>query len=1331
MEVDNVEFVIRKFKVNVYNFDTIDSILDRAEALNNIPEGFLFVKETNIEPYKDYDDVPFIEIHDFYDVIENDPSILNDVADPNSFLSTSILKRWEVNSAESLAVIIRTIINTYNEESESSSSSPSYDNIANFIKINDNAVKVIEKIRKIPSLDITAIRETFDLVRKRLLSYISKIHIYTNNKNTINSNVFREKSMDMILKSIGKLFTTTNSQVKVDEPFTLNHVEYAVDVNYPVGTRLLEIFDAMNVNDQIPYAKLVYQRKSYHKIRNDPIPVEMVRQDFYGEQDSIYFTASITSETSSDENIESIKPVYRKCKILRDEYQTIFYFHVNPSIVPFSGIDPTPELIRNAMYKLFGQRLLSEIQEPYQNGIKGCMVYRNILFNPTLFSYMISSSPAISYMFFVRDFGNGVTSSGTLSKKGMRKESSEDDSGKTHYTLYYTPNHRYSLKVAHTRISIGYNSTKYPYEISVDIRSDMNKKQMNDFLILFEHILNYYSSKFEKYRDLPYLSSFIAEKRNFNTLSNSSSLKSSSKRKSQKSGEKLVRLQTERPHLFGGIKEGMTCKGTSKLESGQFFSLKCQASKNRQPWILLSRDELNAFLENNLTDPDDKNPKSVQKQILFYKYVLPYPKNGREPVPNYLAYNNTAYDEIFDWYICPLHSNKNVVFATQAQSVPVINKESFPTNTIRNTDPGAFPKTFPCCFVDKPRNRQYAKAEPQIFTTRKELDQFLNSHTKTDSDKNELFKSRIVVLPKKESFRKDLRELRYNDTKYDKNVTWFVFPENKNANTVFQSSSSIRRSMNRSGLSQSQRTATEYMLNEKKFLGEGVEGHILENMSKIFMTFLKSNEIKHPGTNKTRKKGAFTSFYRRGLELSASSFFDVVYRCLLEHPSLLVFSQYVKDSLTDKVLNRAKQSIQDKSLIELKRECDDLNTYKNPLIWAPILEGIFEINIFMFKLSSDTPEGDIVIPRYNSFYMSNDLWYKKSIIVILDYSDTTHFPYQCEMVLDRSLELHNQPVAVFDMKNDMHKRLNECLIRYFILRCRHETLGIEEINTDIDKTPKRLKVKETVRVQPLSEREHLSITSDDDEQNVSDQTIPDKYFEDLNPDEINMDGLDMLLDIFEDDDIVVVSDTNNHISKINITERLVSGGWLDDSVLNHALQEILKFSGQNSIVVANSLNAGNTTYVEKLIKRHNNQNDRLSIGDLKRLLGMSTVSSNEVRKILIPVNVGGVHWILFVITKDNNKVILNMYDSLEKPNAGIVNLYKKLLRILFRGKEIEYVNRAKDIPKQGDGVNCGVFVILYANNIINNIPFPKKYGNLTEIRWRIAVNLLNHKFPLS
>ena len=43
MEVDNVEFVIRKFKVNVYNFDTIDSILDRAEALNNIPEGFLFV----------------------------------------------------------------------------------------------------------------------------------------------------------------------------------------------------------------------------------------------------------------------------------------------------------------------------------------------------------------------------------------------------------------------------------------------------------------------------------------------------------------------------------------------------------------------------------------------------------------------------------------------------------------------------------------------------------------------------------------------------------------------------------------------------------------------------------------------------------------------------------------------------------------------------------------------------------------------------------------------------------------------------------------------------------------------------------------------------------------------------------------------------------------------------------------------------------------------------------------------------------------------------------------------------------------------------------------
>ena len=105
----------------------------------------------------------------------------------------------------------------------------------------------------------------------------------------------------------------------------------------------------------------------------------------------------------------------------------------------------------------------------------------------------------------------------------------------------------------------------------------------------------------------------------------------------------------------------------------------------------------------------------------------------------------------------------------------------------------------------------------------------------------------------------------------------------------------------------------------------------------------------------------------------------------------------------------------------------------------------------------------------------------------------------------------------------------------------------------------------------------------------------------------------------------------------------------------------------------------------------------------------------ETDIILIPLNINNVHWTL--VTLSWNEKLLKFYDSLGGEGGEILRLILQHFATLTNTKVNEWTIEAmKNIPRQENSYDCGVFVCQYSLCISKGLPFNFHQNDMKQIR---------------
>ena len=140
----------------------------------------------------------------------------------------------------------------------------------------------------------------------------------------------------------------------------------------------------------------------------------------------------------------------------------------------------------------------------------------------------------------------------------------------------------------------------------------------------------------------------------------------------------------------------------------------------------------------------------------------------------------------------------------------------------------------------------------------------------------------------------------------------------------------------------------------------------------------------------------------------------------------------------------------------------------------------------------------------------------------------------------------------------------------------------------------------------------------------------------------------------------------------------------------------------------------NSQFVQKLKAKSSTKEE------LNNWYGIKGKKLTSFDKFLIPAVIGENHWVLYVI--GDGKITL--YDSMNIKRGGDGNLESKLFEFMKWQKcELCRLSIEKDIPKQKNGYDCGVFLMEYARCILTDKPMNFKQKDMPAIRERIKREL--------
>ena len=210
----------------------------------------------------------------------------------------------------------------------------------------------------------------------------------------------------------------------------------------------------------------------------------------------------------------------------------------------------------------------------------------------------------------------------------------------------------------------------------------------------------------------------------------------------------------------------------------------------------------------------------------------------------------------------------------------------------------------------------------------------------------------------------------------------------------------------------------------------------------------------------------------------------------------------------------------------------------------------------------------------------------------------------------------------------------------------------------------------------------------------------------------------------------------------NDLSRLNPGCWLNDEIINlymRLLQERdtrLHAEGKEKYPSCHFLNS---FFLSKLYKDTGSYDyesvRRWTAPGRLKAIGQTRKSILDCEKIIIPVNQSNVHWVLAVIDLKNKR--FEYFDSLYGEDDACLDFLSQYLMDEFKNKRneerpdiLEWPKvYQKSIPKQVNGYDCGVFLILFADYLSKSAKLDFSQNNIENFRVKLALDFSRMEVP--
>lgn len=198
---------------------------------------------------------------------------------------------------------------------------------------------------------------------------------------------------------------------------------------------------------------------------------------------------------------------------------------------------------------------------------------------------------------------------------------------------------------------------------------------------------------------------------------------------------------------------------------------------------------------------------------------------------------------------------------------------------------------------------------------------------------------------------------------------------------------------------------------------------------------------------------------------------------------------------------------------------------------------------------------------------------------------------------------------------------------------------------------------------------------------------------------------------------ILTTSSNGTPITIGNLRTLKPGVWLDDEVINYHLSLLQKCNGKNLYL--------NSFFYSKLMKLN-----KYNYRNVRRWTKKKNLF--KYNKIIIPINVSMVHWVLGVI--NISEKCIHYWDSMRGENSDFFKYMKQYLKDEIADKEIniamdidEWPEKylSNDDPLQLNSSDCGVFLLSFAR-WVDGDSFPFTRTDMVYLRKQICVEILKN-----
>lgn len=188
---------------------------------------------------------------------------------------------------------------------------------------------------------------------------------------------------------------------------------------------------------------------------------------------------------------------------------------------------------------------------------------------------------------------------------------------------------------------------------------------------------------------------------------------------------------------------------------------------------------------------------------------------------------------------------------------------------------------------------------------------------------------------------------------------------------------------------------------------------------------------------------------------------------------------------------------------------------------------------------------------------------------------------------------------------------------------------------------------------------------------------------------------------------------------------LSPGTWLNDEVINFYMSILMERDEQ---MVQKKQKQRTSHYFNSFFFTKLLENGQYNYSNIKRWTRKFNIFEKE--KIIIPVNLHNTHWTLLVIYMQKKEI--HYYDSMS--GSGTVYLNAAERWIIDEGREKysmtidksewKKFSQENHVPQQRNGFDCGMFTIMCADYISDDLPLTYSQAEMSEYRLKVGAAIL-------